>query len=227
MKSLFIFLISLLIFGGSVSAQTPEASPSATKAPQQKDIDIFKEKLASKVAELNKKNKKVVAGAITAISGSTIKLTTDEDEKFDIKFDPDLTEFFEITGATKTAKKTSELKKGIYIIVSGPEVDKTVEANFIYQDEQFVVDAGRVIEVDKTDNSLVIQTLRNEKYTLDTTLTTRQQIMNIKTLEFEQGTFSKVKEGDNVHFVAEKDSQVKNRSEALRITIIPQEYFIK
>lgn len=53
-------------------------------------------------------------------------------------------------------------------------------------------------------------------------------MVNIKTLDLERVGFSKVKEGDTVHFVVKKTGEEKNNSySAIKILIIPQEYFIK
>ena len=57
---------------------------------------------------------------------------------------------------------------------------------------------------------------------------TSQQILDIKTLELSSAGFSKLKEGDNVHFVAEKSTDEGDmRYTATKTIVIPQEYFIK
>ncbi|MDO9027431.1 MAG: hypothetical protein Q7U68_01010, partial [Candidatus Roizmanbacteria bacterium] len=64
---------------------------------------------------------------------------------------------------------------------------------------------------------------------------TKQFIVNIKTLEIERVGFSKIKEGDTVHFVVKKTGNPlrqladggNNNYSAIKILIIPQEYFIK
>ena len=57
---------------------------------------------------------------------------------------------------------------------------------------------------------------------------TTQQLMDIKTLELSKVGFSKYKEGDTIHFVFKKIAGAKeNRYTALKVVIIPQEYFQK
>ncbi|EKE14431.1 MAG: hypothetical protein ACD_12C00509G0001 [uncultured bacterium] len=53
-------------------------------------------------------------------------------------------------------------------------------------------------------------------------------MINIKTLLKETIGFSKLKEGDTVHFVVKKTGTEKNNEySAYKILVIPQEYFIK
>lgn len=227
--TLFFIATSFLVFCSSVFAQTgaptgPTKKPTETRESSQ--IDKFKEKLASKVAELNRRNQKVVAGTVSAVSKDKLKLKTDTGE-FEVKIDKDITKFFEISEGSQEGKELSLIEKGLYIIASGPQADRVINANFLYEDAPFVVDSGRITEVDKNDNSVKVDTLSREKFTLDVETETRQNIINIKTLEIERTGFSKIKEGDNIHFVARRDGRVKGRGPAVRILIIPQEYFIK
>ncbi|MCX6730950.1 MAG: hypothetical protein NTZ55_03815 [Candidatus Roizmanbacteria bacterium] len=53
-------------------------------------------------------------------------------------------------------------------------------------------------------------------------------MLNAKTKEIESSGFSKIKEGDSVHFVVSKTNpgtgKEKNRYDAVRILMIPQEF---
>lgn len=224
---LCVFSIQKVI-GQVRSTLTPTSTIAPTKSSESKEIDKFKEKLASKVAELTKKNQKVLAGTIGSVDKKKFKLMTENDGEFEVKIDEDLTKFYSILGNQKIEKRVADLKKGMYIIVSGPLIDKVIDANIVYQDEQFLVDFGRIIEANKADNSLVITTLAKENYTLDIELQTKQDIINIKTFEIERGAFSKIRVGDSVHFVVKYSPDIKNnRYSATKVLIIPQEYFIK
>ncbi len=140
-----------------------------------------------------------------------------------------MTKFFQVIGATKKEIKQSQIEKGDYIIVTGPVVDKTINANFVYMDDKYLVKNGKITEVDKEAYSIKITTAEKDNFTLDVETSTKQQILNIKTLEVETVGFSKIKEGDTIHFVVIKTGQEKevNRFPAEKILIIPQEYFIK
>lgn len=242
-----IALLTILVIAPSypILAQTTKPSVAATKTAtesatvtattspeeetEQTEIQDLKEKIATKVAELRKKNLKAIAGTITDIKNKTITIDTVDEGKYEINVDETLTNIY-LIGTSKKEIKLTDLKKGVYIIVSGPIVDKTIEANSIYQDEEFIVRSGKIIEADKTDFSIKVTTVAKDSYTIDVESGTTQQLLNIKTLELERIGFSKIKEGDTIHFIAKKSAaagQAAPRASAMKIVIIPQEFFQK
>lgn len=208
------------------SATTKTVSPSA-QVTVTEEIQDLKEKIATKVAELRKKNQRAVAGIIIAIKDLNITIKTDNGD-YDIKVDEALTKVYTI-GTTKKEIKAGELKKDSYIIVTGPMLDKTIDANYIYQDEQFIVKAGKITDINKDDFYIKVLTTDKDTYTLDIENSTTQQLMDIKTLSLDKIGFSKLKEGDTIHFVFKKTGTEKevNRYTALRVVVVPQEYFQK
>ncbi len=238
----FITIINF-ITSPSLSAQTrtasPSASPSASVKPTKsaspsgnvvdREIQNLKEKIATKVAELRKKNLKAVAGVIEESSKDTLTIKSVDGEEYTVTLDDSLTKIFQIAGAAKKELKASDLKKDGYAIVSGPVSDKTVTANYVYLDEQYIVKTGKVTEVDKEEN--IVKTLTSDKdnYTLDIEVASKMQMLDSKTLEIANTTFSKLREGDTIHFIVKKTGKEKevNRYSAERILVIPQEYFIK
>lgn len=230
-----IALTAVLVSGTTVYGQTmqKDASPSAnTEASPsaevtKTEITDLKEKIATKVAELRKKNQKAIAGRITAIKGSTITIKTADDTEYEIKVDSDLTKAY-LIGTTKKDIKVSDLKVGLYIITTGPILDKTVDANYIYQDESFTVLSGKITEINKDDFSIKVLTTDKDTYTLDIENSTNQTLMDIKTLALDKIGFSKLKEGDTIHFVIKKTgTETEKRFTAIKLVIIPQEYFQK
>ena len=169
-----------------------------------------------------------------SLPNSRLKIKTWKDEDIEVKIDPDLTKFYQVSGGQKKEVKSDAVKKGTYIIVTGLIKDKTIEANFIYLDELFVVGSGKVTEVNSQDFFIGVVTIDKENYKLDVETFTKQQMLNIKTLSVETVGFSKIKEGDTIHFVVKKtesnsaDAEKElNRFAAQKILIIPQEYFQK
>ncbi|MFQ5452212.1 MAG: hypothetical protein ACE5DQ_01490, partial [Candidatus Paceibacterota bacterium] len=64
--------------------------------------------------------------------------------------------------------------------------------------------------------------------TLDVEKSTVQRILNTETIKLESTGFSKFKAGDRIHFVIKKPKKDgEKRASAIRIIIIPQEYFTK
>lgn len=211
---------------------SPSVKPSVTISPTTavgKEIQNLKDKIATKVAELRKKNLKAVAGSITETATGSVKIKTNNDEDYTIKSDDALTKTYVIIGISKKEVKFTDLKKGAYIIASGPLADKVVSANVIYQDEQYLVKAGKITEINKDEFFVKILTSDKDTYTLDIEISTKIQMLDSKTVEVATSGFSKMKEGDTIHFMVKKPGDKKNvnRYPALKILIIPQEYFIK
>ncbi len=225
-------IIAPLTVYGQTKTSTPSPSlVSPTNAKEDKEIQTLKEKIATKVAELREKNNKVVSGTVQEInlSKGLLKIKNWKDEDYDVNVDTDLTKYYQISGELKKEIRLTDFKKGSYIIVTGIIKENKIDANFIYIDELFLIGSGKVTEVNKEDFYISVITSDKENYTLDIETFTKQQMLNIKLLILENVGFSKIKEGDAIHFVVKKSGKEKelNRFAAQKILIIPQEYFIK
>ncbi len=225
MKKILLLLI-ILVFVFQTPFSYAQVSSSSSDL---KDIQQFKDKLASQVAQLAKKNDLATAGVVTSISSTALKIQTRDDTAYQIKIDKDLTKYYLIQNNQQLDMSFSDIKKGAYIIATGPIASQTVNANDIYQDEQIIVGSGKITEVNLTDYYIKILTSEKDTFTLDIKTNTKKNMIDIKTLELQPTTLSKVKEGDTLHFAAGKTGkeQEKNRYSALKILIIPQEYFQK
>jgi len=209
-----------------------DATGSATSSID-KDAKLLIEKLATKVEETRKKDQKAYVGVITKVQESIVSISsmngTDE-KKYSIKIDDTLTAIFRIVGTAKKELKKTDLKVGDYILVTGQMLDDTLEANEIYIDEQFIVQTAKIMELSKTDFYLKVITYDKDEYTLDIQNSTRQFMLNVKTKEIEKSGFTKIKEGDTVHFVVSKTNpgarKEKNRYDAVRIFVVPQEFAV-
>jgi hypothetical protein len=217
----FLFLFNLLIF-----ASDKTGSDSAKKETQ-KEVEILKEKIASKVAELRRQNFQAFSGKIVEIKKGEIEIKDYNDEKKKVFTDDLLTKYYLIKDNQKKEINFSDLKKDDYIIVSGIPTDKGISANMIFVDEKYLVDFGKIVEKDKNEYWLKVVTLTNETISLDIETFTKQWLLNIKSLELERTGFSKIKEGDMIHFVAKDKKNENNRLSAQKIVVIPQEYFLK
>ena len=224
--NLFIIALFLTLVVSS-SAQT--ISTSSAVKDETKEIKDLKDKIATKVAELQKENQKAIAGVVLSNKDGVVMLKANDDAEYEVKIDDTLTKIYQIVGAQKKEVKFSDVKKNSYIIVTGPLIDKTVTANFIYLDDRFIVRAGKITEADSEDYFIKVTTTEKDDYILDIETTTTSQMLNIKTLTPEKIGFSKIKEGDTVHFVVREAGQKEepNRYSASKILIVPQEYFMK
>lgn len=226
MKKIFIYvLILFIVFSPALFINRPVFSQVAS---DESAIGILKEKVADKVKELREKNNKAITGFVELNSNNVIKIKTNANEDYQVKLDPDLTKYFQITGNTKKEIKSEDIVKNDYIIVTGVVTDKTISANAIFKDENFLVLTGRVGQVDSSNYSIKVITNAKEEITLEIETTTKQLILNIKTDTIETGGFSKIKEGDTIHFVVKKTPDITgNVYTAQKLLLIPQEYFLK
>lgn len=225
------FIVSLfycLITSSVVMGQTPTVVID-------KDIQQLKDKIANKVSQIRKQNNKAISGFVLKVDGNSMKLSN-SDEVNQVKFDDTLTKVFKVLGTTKKEIKTGDIEKNDYAIVSGVVADNIITANVVLIDENFLVDSGKITEINKEAYNIKVLTSDKNTYSLDIETGTKQYMINIKTLVREMIGFSKLKEGDTVHFVVKKtgsplrqlaDDEKNNNYSALKIMIIPQEYFIK
>lgn len=234
-KSFILLFVSTLILTNltgvmaqdeALSPTVPPASPSAT-TKEDKEVKELKDRLV-KAVETRMKDQKAFSGYAIVKDGN-ITFKDDDGTLMSVKVDDTLTKIYQVVGLSKKEIKADAIKNGSYIIITGPQVDKTVNANYIYVDEAFVVASGKITEVNKTDYYIKVMTPDKQEYTLDIENRTKQNMLNIKTLEIETTGFSKIKEGDTVHFSASKDDSKSSaqRFAAQKILVIPQEYFMK
>lgn len=220
-------LIGRLVFHPAF-AQTTTATSSPTLSVEEKNIKNLKEKIATKIAELREKNNKAVSGFATQASDQSVKIKDEKEMEYEIRLDDALTKYYQIVGTHLKEIKRADIKKGAFVIATGVANDNVINANIVYIDEMFLVKSGKITEVDKENFSLKVLSTDKDAYTLEIETTTKQQMINVKTLIAEPTGFSKIKEGDTIHFVVKKTGMEKNNTySAIKILIVPQEHFIR
>mgnify|MGYP001124504865 CR=1 FL=1 len=226
LKLTFLFFLFLIFCNFFIFASDKITNDPAKKVSE-KEVKILKEKIASKVAQLRQENLQALSGKIIDIKNNEIEIKDYNDQRKIVNIDDLLTKYYSIKNNQKKEISFSNLKRGDYIIVSGIYTDKGINADIIFVDEKYLVDFGKVVEINKNEYWLKISTLTNENIYIDIETFTKQWLLNIKTLEIEKIGFSKIKEGDMIHFVANGELNDKNRFSTQKILIIPQEYFLK
>lgn len=235
LKNCLALTIIVILFGsGIVFAQEKSATPSSSTASSsalQIDPDTKKllDKIPKIVSDMTKdKNNKAISGFATEVKGSIIKITDEKNEVYEVKQDDAISKYYQISGTTKKEIKLSDIKKNMFLIVTGLLNDKIITANTIYVDELFLVKSGKITEVNKEDFILKVVSSEKDYYNLEIQVSTKQQMFNIKTKLLETSGFSKIKEGDTIHFVVKKIGDEKdNTFNARKTLIIPQEFFMK
>ncbi|MDP3974617.1 MAG: hypothetical protein Q8P65_01360 [bacterium] len=211
----FIFISSGIVIGQSTNSEFEE-------------IQNFKEKLASKVAELQKKEDKALSGFLILKKDKSLTIETTDNEQFSVELDDLLTKYFQVNASVLKEITLDDFEVDDYIIITGPISGKVITANNVYKDENYTSASGIVSDTGQGDFALQVVTLENETLTIDIETATKRKILNIKTLKLEDVGFSKIKTGDVLHFFYKKISnEDEKKYSATKILVIPQEYFSK
>src|SRR3990167_2003849 len=216
-----------------IYAQTGTATPSAKVTPAESpspvatsSVEIFKEKIAQKVAELSRDTKKALAGYVTKIEKDILEVTTHEGKSVKVIIDDTLTKIYTAGGTEKKEQAITTIKKDAFVVAFGPIIEDSLNANYIYKTNEYIVGSGKLTSVDKTAYTIKVTTTANEEYTFDVETSTKQLILDTQTLKITTSGFSKYKEGDVIHFVAKKTvDTAQTRLPAASTLIIPQAYF--
>lgn len=213
----------------AVDTDDEEATGEVKSAEDEIDEEVeeLKEKVESKVSELNEENKTTYSGVVSSFAEDIITLKTEGGE-VDIEIDPELTTYYQIQNNSTSEINRDDIEEEDYVLVSGPKIGNTVNANAVYKDVSYIARSGTIIEVNDDSFYIRVQTLEKDIYILDIEQSTTQQLLDIKSFELETMGFSKLKEGDTVHFVIKGTSiDEEKRYSAVKMIVIPQEYFIK
>jgi len=242
-KTLFICLLGLTCVTFPVMAVTTTATDSAKSssesalqkpkvtlsAKEEEEAKKLRERLANKVAEITQKNNKAVSGFVKEKQKGSFTLVSLDESETTVKLDDTLTKYYQVISNKRQEIKYDNIDKNDFVIVAGINNDNAITANFVYIDEVFKIFSGKVTEVDTDNYQLKVSTTDKDNYTLNVESSTKQYLLNVKTLELEKSGFSKIKEGDTIHFVykfiqKDKDNLIVTPQ---RLVIIPQEYFQK
>lgn len=232
--TIIVILLAISTFVYKVAAQSEEAT-SPAKASSSAVIEVdetvkaFKERVA-KVAEAGRNELQALSGRIVLQKDNKLTVLTNNSETYTVTVEKDLTMIYSLINGVKKEKEFGDIIKDDYIIVTGPMIDKTISANSIYIEEQYLLQSGKVTEINKEDFYLNILNVDKENDLVDIETYTKIFMINIKTLESERIGFSKIKVGDTIHIVYKKSvaaDKKENRYSATRILVIPQEYFLQ
>ena len=216
-----IFIISLLFTTILAVRLTSSfaASPTVTPEPSQEtaQLDELKTRIASKVAQLNLVEKRVIAGTVTDISGTQIAIDDIKNEKRYIDVD-------ELTNFSSPSSKSfglSDISKGDVISAIG-----------LYNKQSKRIMAREIdIIVLPVFFQGAITALNSKDYTFELTGETEKISVSVetvtKTLQYtadsgiKSAGFSKLVNDENTIVFGYWDKQVKNQILATRIILFP------
>ena len=222
-----IAVVMITTINLQVNAQDKDNSStksSTIKEKLDKNVEQIKENIATMVAELIKKNSLVITGNIITIKDDSLIIKSSDGQNHTLLIDEVTTEFIDNIGKQKNIEK-KDLSENDYLVTFGNLIDTEFSANYIYRQNEYIILSGEITNVNAADFSLEMITPEKDAYTVDIETKTTREIVNIKTIKQEKIGFSKFKIGDKIHIVAYRPKNKQNRFSALKILIVPQEYF--
>jgi len=229
-------IVIAIFFPWWAQAQSPSASStaglasmSALLASPSAEIKNLRDKIASHVAQLRKKDQQAVAGQIIEDTEKRYVIESLFGRKETIDLDETLTKYYRFSSSAQEEVTKKEIIPGSYIVVVGPRTDTTISANEIYKDEIFQQKAGRVVEVNTAASTLKIDTFEKDTLTATIEKSTLVQTLIASSHGVDSGSLAKIKEGDIVHLVYRLKSITEkfDKVTATRILHIPATYFVK
>ncbi|MBI2616794.1 hypothetical protein HYW55_01510 [Candidatus Gottesmanbacteria bacterium] len=223
-----IVIASLIVTSSPMLAATPtpvpdEATPSGL-LDKLKKIEVLKDKIATKVAELRKSEKGAVGGKIKTLSDKSITLTTRIGEK-SLTYSDDTT-FFTLDGATRNQLDVRKLKVDDTISAIGYFEDSgTLIAKYVYSQTPLLFLSGKISNIEKSNYTVTIKDAQGE--TLADIETYSQMFLIDPMKGLVKGGFSKLAVGSSIHALATPNSKEVNRVSIRRlitlVSILPQE----
>lgn len=223
----FIIILSLLLFAKQAFAQTvtptPESSTPTQKTTEKlsEKINDLKERIASRVAELNLVEKRGVIGTIKEASGTKITITDILGNQRFIDVD-EITKFS--SGNSKNTNfGISDLTSGTRVSVLGNynKQSKRMLARFIDVVTLPILINGVITELNRTQFSITVVDVNAVKMIVDIENITRTSVYTDNDGTVKAG-FSRIKTGQRVHVVGFPDKEEKNRMSATRILLLPE-----
>jgi len=227
----FIALLLLTLgYPAQIRAKTPTPSPtvkisslSATPSDlinKLKQIQVLKEKIATKVAEIREKEKRAVSGVVKAIEQSTITIAKNEVEQT-ITISDDTIFYTPAKDQQKSEASSKNIKIGNSISIFGyaTEENNKLSAKYIFLATPPVILIGKIADIDKEKFTITVkERLGNQLVDVETS--TKSYIYNRDKGKQKIG-FSKLKIGDRAHIIGSTNLKEQNRVTATNMLILP------
>lgn len=227
MKKIILILFTILFIASPpVQGATPSPtitdiaiSPTITIIDKLKKIELLKEKIATKVAELRKMEKGGVFGEVKSVNETSIAITS-KSKELNVSYAED-TVFFNMTDGVKSdpldSKQAKKLKPGEYIAALGyfDSTGSSLSTKYIYIYKPRVRITGKIADKDTSNYTISVKGLTGntlvdiETYTKIYTYSKKAGLV--------KGGFTKLKENDIVHIFATANPKEDNRYSGSKI----------
>lgn len=222
MKKLKV-IVTVLLFIFTANTHTAAAitaTPSATTfLDKLKQIEVLKEKIATKVAELRKIEKGGIYGAVKSVGDTSITITSKSKEQI-ISYGED-TVFFKMNAGIKSdpidSKQAKKLKPGEQIVALGyyESAGTLFSTKYIYIYSPSIHIIGKIADKDQENFTVTVKELKGNTL-VDIETYTKMFLFNKKTGLARSG-FSKLVQNNIVHLYAIANQKEENRVSAAKI----------
>lgn len=224
---LTLLFVQTTIPVSAITTTPAKASTPATKTTEDSSlnnkINDLKEKIASRVSELNLVEKRGVIGTIVEVSGDnlTIKDVNGDSRIIDVD---EITKFSSGT-LSKSSFGLSDMKKTMRISVLGlyNKQSKRLLARFIKTSIDPVFLSGTITDIDKKNYHITITTPDKKQHLVDILTTTKTQIYN-KESGLKKSGFSELIVGGRVTVLGypnKKDPTLLSAERILDLSALP------
>lgn len=217
MNKLF-FLITLILFSFNFSSNSYAQLPSGEQLEKiNEKVDELKDKVASRVAQLNLVEKRGIVGIVEKIEGTQITIN-DLKNKTRIIDTDELTKF---SSEENDSFDISDLKEGSQISVLGiyNKDSQRLLARFVNETTIPIFINGVISESDEEEFTLTVVTADGAKYIVD--IERVSKTFSYVDSDLETSGFSKINSGENVIVSGFKNEREKNRITASRFIHFP------
>ncbi|MCL4338186.1 hypothetical protein M1271_00680 [Patescibacteria group bacterium] len=233
-----IFTVSVLFFirAGYVKSASPTptdvspspnsdsvadtiSSDSANLLDKLKKIEILKDKIATKVAQLRANEKGGVTGTVKSISDTTITVKTDKGD-FPVSYASDATFYDLTTSAQDNQISIKKISVGDEITALGyfDDTKSTLSGKYIYIETSGVHSVGKIADIDKSNYTV---TIKEPEGNITVDIETYTKIYSYTPDKgFIKSGFSKLQIGDIAQTVGTPNAKEQNRMSAIRMITI-------
>lgn len=228
-KILNLFVLSLLftltvipVFAQTTPTTTPLPSITPTGGVNidglDKQINSLKERIASRVAQLNLVDKRGIIGVVTDVTQTQVSITDTQGNTQYVDVD-ELTKF---TSASAKAIGISDISKGTAIGVLGlyNKESRRILARFIDQLTLPTLLSGAITNIDK-DNYEITVTTEDKKDTIVEVNTITKTDTYTKDAGLTKSGFSKMQQGERVFIIGFSDTKNQGKLAGSRIILLP------
>lgn len=217
--SLFIiYLLSLVVV---LKADAASPSPDPVKDKVEQEINQLKDRIASRVAQLNLVEKRGIVGVVTDITGTQITVS---DIKGDTRF-VDVDELTKFIGGPNAPESfgLSDIKKdqnlsivGLYNKQSGRILARSIAVITIP-----LIEHGYVATIDKDNFVVNVATDDNKQLAVSVGTSTRTLSFDLDKKDLVKSGFSKIVEGESIFIVGALNKEDKSKADADTLIIFP------